>query len=231
MSLLSLINLSKYYTFAGQRQNILKDLQLCLSEPQVVSIMGPSGSGKSTLLKIIGLLEIPDQGCVEIAGISCNELSDKRRTAMRREKLGLIFQSFNLLPDFTVTENVNMPQLMCGVTEKKATYETKKLLIAFGIEHKANNLPNHLSGGEQQRVAIARSLVNNPVLLLADEPTGNLDSQNSANIIKILCKISEEKKIPVIIVTHDLSIAKQTDKIFLLQNGALKIKNNASRNN
>jgi lipoprotein-releasing system ATP-binding protein len=224
VSFLALSNLCKSYTAAEQTQQVLQNLQLQITKPELIAIMGPSGSGKSTLLKQIGLLDKPDAGEIHIDGVACSKMSDSQKTLFRREKLGFIFQSFNLLPDFTAVENVEMPKLMQGVAKKVARLQAKKLLAMFGIENKADGFPSQLSGGEQQRVAIARSLANSPKLLLADEPTGNLDAKNSANVAEILRNITSEKKIPIIIVTHDIKIAQQTDKIYLLEDGKLKLK-------
>ena len=225
MSLLALSKLCKSYKAAGSTQHVLRNLHLQLTQPEIISIMGPSGSGKSTLLKQIGLLSTPDAGEIEIDGVVCSNMSDQQKTLFRQEKLGFIFQSFNLLPDFTAVENIEIPQLMIGVVKKNARAQATRLLAMFGIEDKANRFPNELSGGEQQRVAIARSLVNNPKLLLADEPTGNLDAKNSENVAEILRNITAEQNIPIIIVTHDLKIAEQTEKIYLLEDGQLKLKN------
>ena len=223
MSLVSLKNITKSYSLDKNNYQILKDINLEIQQGELLSVVGPSGSGKSTLLKIIGLLDAPDSGSIKINKMDCSKISENKQTILRRDFIGFIFQSYNLLPDFTALENVVLPQNIMGIATKKAISKAKKLFNELKIDNKYHNYPNQLSGGEQQRVAIARSLINKPKLILADEPTGNLDTENTNNIAKILEKISKEHKITTIIVTHDMNIAKNADKIYCLDDGKLEI--------
>ena len=155
--------------------------------------------------------------------MDCSKISENKQTILRRDFIGFIFQSYNLLPDFTALENVVLPQNIMGLPTKKAIAKAKNLFDELNIGNKLNSYPNQLSGGEQQRVAIARSLINKPKLILADEPTGNLDTENTNNIAKILEKISKEHKITTVVVTHDMNIAKNANKIYCLNDGKLEI--------
>ena len=220
--LISLKNISKSYIFNKENYKVLKAINLDIKQGEAISIIGPSGSGKSTLLKLIGLLDIPNSGTITINGIDCEKISESKQTILRREFIGFIFQSYNLLPDFTALENVILPQSILGTESNKATAIAKELFKELKIEDKVNNYPNQLSGGEQQRVAIARSLINKPKLVLADEPTGNLDVTNTKNISKILRSVSNKYKITTIIVTHDMDVAKNSDKIYSLKDGNLE---------
>lgn len=221
--LISLKNVSKSFVFNNENYKVLKAVNLDIKQGESISIIGPSGSGKSTLLKLIGLLDIPSSGAITINGIDCEKISESKQTILRREFIGFIFQSYNLLPDFTALENVILPQSILGVGLSKATARAKELFKELKIDDKVSNYPNQLSGGEQQRVAIARSLINKPKLVLADEPTGNLDATNTKNISKILGSVSKKYKITTIIVTHDMDVAKNSDKIYSLKNGQLEL--------
>jgi len=190
VSLVSLKNITKSYSLDKNNYQILKDINLEIQQGELLSVVGPSGSGKSTLLKIIGLLDAPDSGSIKINKMDCSKISENKQTILRRDFIGFIFQSYNLLPDFTALENVVLPQNIMGIATKKAISKAKKLFNELKIDNKYHNYPNQLSGGEQQRVAIARSLINKPKLILADEPTGNLDAENTNNIAKILEKIA-----------------------------------------
>lgn len=223
MSLISLKDITKSYFFDKNNYQILKGVNLDIQQGELLSIVGPSGSGKSTLLKIIGLLDTPTSGLVEIKKLDSSKMSENKRTVLRRDFIGFIFQSYNLLPDFTALENVVLTQNIRGIPTKEAVFKTKKLFGELNIYNKCHNYPNQLSGGEQQRVAIARSIINKPKLILADEPTGNLDAENTNNIAKILEKISKIHKITTVIVTHDINISKNADKIYHLNDGKLEI--------
>lgn len=223
MSLVSLKNITKSYSFDKNNYQILKDINLEIQQGELLSIVGPSGSGKSTLLKIIGLLDTPSSGSIKINKMDCSKISENKQTILRRDFIGFIFQSYNLLPDFTALENVILPQNIMGIPTKEAISRAKELFKELKIDNKYYNYPNQLSGGEQQRIAIARSLINKPKLILADEPTGNLDTENTNNIAKILEKISKEHRITTIIVTHDMNIAKNADKTYCLNDGKLEI--------
>ncbi|MFK7760887.1 MAG: ABC transporter ATP-binding protein [Candidatus Midichloriaceae bacterium] len=223
MSLVSLKNITKSYSFGKNNYQILKDINLEIQQGELLSIVGPSGSGKSTLLKIIGLLDTPSSGSIKIKKMDCSKISENKQTILRSDFIGFIFQSYNLLPDFTALENVILPQNIMGIPTKEAISRANELFKELKIDNKYHNYPNQLSGGEQQRIAIARSLINKPKLILADEPTGNLDTENTNNIAKILEKISKEHRITTIIVTHDMNIAKNADKTYCLNNGKLEI--------
>ncbi|MBY0580921.1 MAG: ABC transporter ATP-binding protein [Rickettsiales bacterium] len=215
--------MTKSYLFDKEHYQVLKGINLEIQQGEFLSIVGPSGSGKSTLLKIMGLLDTPTSGSIKIDKMDCSQIGESKQTVLRRDFIGFIFQSYNLLPDFTALENVVLPQNIMGISTKKAIARAKKLFDELNIGNKLHSYPNQLSGGEQQRIAIARSLINKPKLILADEPTGNLDIENKNNIAKILEKISKEHKITTVVVTHDMNIAKNADKIYCLNDGKLEI--------
>ena len=223
MTLISLKDITKSYLFDKEHYQVLKGINLEIQQGEFLSIVGPSGSGKSTLLKIMGLLDTPTSGSIKIDKMDCSQIGESKQTVLRRDFIGFIFQSYNLLPDFTALENVVLPQNIMGIPTKKAIARAKKLFDELNIGNKLHSYPNQLSGGEQQRIAIARSLINKPKLILADEPTGNLDTENKNNIAKILEKISKEHKITTVVVTHDMNIAKNADKIYCLNDGKLEI--------
>lgn len=223
MTLISLKDITKSYLFDKEHYQVLKGINLEIKQGEFLSIVGPSGSGKSTLLKIMGLLDTPTSGSIKIDKMDCSQIGENKQTVLRRDFIGFIFQSYNLLPDFTALENVVLPQNIMGISTKKAIARAKKLFDELNIENKLHSYPNQLSGGEQQRIAIARSLINKPKLILADEPTGNLDTENKNNIAKILEKISKEHKITTVVVTHDMNIAKNADKIYCLNDGKLEM--------
>lgn len=213
--ILELKNICKEYIQGTGIIEVLKDFSLKLYEGEIVGIVGASGSGKSTLLHIAGLLDKPNKGSVMIDGINANN-SERDRTKLRREKLGFVYQYHHLLKDFNARENVAMPRLIDGRNEAEALEDADKILAKFDLDKKTFNQPGELSGGQQQRVAIARALINNPKILLADEPTGNLDSENSAKVIKILINAVRENNMGAIIVTHNEKIAKMLDRIVKL---------------
>ena len=223
MKLVSLQNVSKHYWVDKLKEQVLCNVDLDVSSGESIAIIGPSGSGKSTLLKIIGLLDNPSSGSVKIENVECSRMTENKRTILRREVVGFIFQSYNLLPDFTALENVLLPQHILGIKKKVAMEKAQMLFKKLKISNKYNNYPCQLSGGEQQRVAIARSLINKPKMILADEPTGNLDTENTNNVAEILQNISKEHKIATIIVTHDINISKRADKIYVLNKGKLEL--------
>jgi ABC-type lipoprotein export system ATPase subunit len=222
VSFTSLQNISKHYCFEKTKQQVLSGVDLKIEKGAAIAIVGPSGSGKSTLLKILGLLDAPSSGSITMDGIECGKMSESKQTIFRRELVGFIFQSYNLLPDFTALENVMFAQDILGSSKKMALEKAKDLFAKLNISHRYNNYPSQLSGGEQQRVAIARSLINNPKLILADEPTGNLDSENTKNVAAVLESISKEHNITTITVTHDINVAKKADKIYVLNEGKLE---------
>ncbi|MBN2015077.1 MAG: ABC transporter ATP-binding protein [Candidatus Altiarchaeota archaeon] len=200
----------------------LRGLDLTLSEGECASIIGPSGSGKSTLLNLMSCLDTPTEGEVYIEGIDINSLNGFEKARLRREKLGFIFQQFNLIRGMTSYENIELPMRFKGLPPKERKKRVTELLDLFGLEGKERNKPTELSGGEQQRVAIARALANNPKIILADEPTGNLDTKTGEKIMDLLLRLNQEEKKTLVIVTHDQRIAQQTCKVVEIQDGRIK---------
>lgn len=218
--MIELINIQKKYLLKNKFINALDDINIKFEKGKLYGIMGESGSGKSTLIQIIGLLIEPTSGILKIDGHDTSKLSEKKIANLRKEELSYIFQSFNLIPTMNVTENVILPLYTNkNLTKKEKVERVNNLLNSLGIENRNRHYPNQLSGGEQQRVAIARALVNNPNIILADEPTGNLDRENAKNILELLKKISKDKC--VIIVTHDDQVLKYADIIYNLEKGIL----------
>lgn len=219
MALLRLNDISKTYRQGKGEVLVLKDVNLEVKAGEVVSLLGPSGSGKSTLLQIIGLVDLPTSGSIYIDEKRCNQLTEDELTHIRRDKIGYIYQFHHLLPEFTALENVMMPLLIADKSRAHARKEAAEILTALGLGERLNNLPSELSGGEQQRVAVARALVSQPQLLLADEPTGNLDAVNGLNVMKLILNEAKVRKLTVILVTHNLELAHMTDRIVVLANG------------
>jgi lipoprotein-releasing system ATP-binding protein len=191
-------------------------------------LVGPSGAGKSTLLHIAGLLETPDGGRVLVNGVDCARLSDGERTRVRRREMGFIYQFHQLLPEFTALENVLMPQLIAGTARRRGEARARELLTMLGLGHRLEHRPAQLSGGEQQRTAIARALANAPKLLLADEPTGNLDPQTSAHVFHELIELIRHSGVAALIATHNLALAKRMHRVLVLDSGRLQEVNPAS---
>lgn len=215
-------NLGKTYGRGDQAVDALKDVSFTLERGQFVSIMGPSGSGKSTFLQICGGLDRPTRGSVEINGESIASYSDLRLSEFRRRKLGFIFQSFNLLPSLDATENVALPLLLDRKSMKDVTPKAKKLLELVGLSHRLHHKPNEMSGGEMQRVAIARALIADPLLILADEPTGNLDSKTGTFILELLAHLVSDQKQTVLLVTHDLKAASYGSRLISFRDGHIE---------
>ena len=220
-TVLKLKNISK--EFIEPRRNIvaLNKINLELSDGQCIGLLGPSGSGKSTLLQIAGLLDTPTNGEIIINGEKCNTLSQEKKNLIRKKYIGFIYQNFYLLDSFSALENIIIPQLINGSTYKSAKKRALNLLSNIGLSKRINNKPRELSGGEKQRVAILRAIANTPKIILADEPTGNLDKKNSENVIKIIKDLVSHYKISFIVATHNLSIVKKFDKIIKLSEGKL----------
>ena len=225
---LTLKNINKTFRQGNEILEILKDVNLEIRPKEVVALIGPSGSGKSTLLQIAGLLENPTEGEVYIDGENCTGNSDNVRTALRRDYLGFVYQYHNLLPDFDAAENVIIPQLISGVKYKEARDKAMWLLQRLGLNEREHHRPAELSGGEQQRVAIARALANTPKLLLADEPTGNLDPNTSDNVFLTLLEVVKETGLSALIATHNIDLANKMDRVVSLKDGKL-IDNKNSR--
>lgn len=222
MPILELENIKKLY-FEGKPNKFaaLKGVSLKVEKGEMVAVIGTSGSGKSTLMNIIGCLDKPTSGVYKLDGEEIEKLSKNDLVKIRRNKVGFIFQSFNLLPRVTALNNVEMPLFYKGVRPKDMQEKAKKVLERVGLGNKLNHLPNMLSGGEIQRVAIARALMNDPAILLADEPTGNLDSKNGEQVMEMLNELNKQGT-TILIVTHDMNIAKHAKRIINIQDGEIK---------
>jgi len=214
--------LAKSYNDGITRLEVLKGIALTVKNNEFIAIEGPSGAGKSTLLHILGGLDNPTSGEVLFEGFSIQNLSDSERATFRNKRIGFVFQFYHLLPELNVLENVILPGLLKSWREKKAVVEyARSLLDNLGLDKRLSHRPNQLSGGEQQRVAIARALINKPDILLCDEPTGNLDSENGAKILTRLKKLHREDKMTIVMVTHDKEIAANADRVIYLKDGML----------
>lgn len=219
--MLSILNISHAYKQGDKTLTILNGCSLNVNAGQIVALVGNSGAGKTTLLQLIGLLEQPQGGDIEIQGKSTRSLNDEARTCLRRHTYGFVYQFHHLLPEFSALENVVLPQLIAGVDKQTAKNTAVELLDNLGLGHRLEHRPKQLSGGEQQRVAIARALANKPKILLADEPTGNLDPTTAAEVFSLLVKLVKDQKIAAIIATHNHTLANSMDRFVELKNGKL----------
>ena len=217
MNILEIKNLSKVYGKGETEVKALDNVSFDVEQGEFVAIVGPSGSGKSTLLHILGGVDSPTSGCVNIAGTDISKLNETKLAIFRRRQIGLIYQFYNLIPILNVEENMTLPLLLDGKKPDKKLL--KDLLEKLGLTERLKHLPNQLSGGQQQRVSIGRALMNNPALLLAYEPTGNLDSENSKEIVSLLRKFNKENNQTVIIITHDERIALSADRVITIEDG------------
>ena len=190
---------------------------------EFVALVGPSGSGKSTLLNLVGALDRPNRGEIFVDGLSLREAAEARRVQHRRERIGFIFQSFNLLPTLSAVENVETPMMLANVSRRDRRARALSLLESVGLAQRSAHRPNQMSGGEKQRVAIARALANQPPLLLADEPTGNLDTKTGGTILDMLCQLLRSRQLTMIMVTHDPRVASRADRIIHLQDGRIRL--------
>lgn len=216
------VGVAKVFVQDGVEVSALRTVTIRIPRGQMVAIMGPSGSGKSTLLHMIGGIEPPTSGEIWFHGRSLPSLSDAELTLIRRRQIGFIFQSFNLLPTLNAVDNVTLPLILDGVPERDALPRALDCLQRVDMSHRLQHLPSHLSGGEQQRVAIARALVIHPTLVLADEPTGNLDSARGRDITRLLREIAHESQQTVVVVTHDVRVAAQADRLIVLLDGEVR---------
>ena len=219
--MLELTNVVRVYEQADNRLEVLRGASLTLNSGELVALVGPSGAGKSTLLHVAGLLEPPTAGTVRIAGTDASALDDAGRTALRRREIGFVYQFHHLLPEFSALENVVLPQMIAGLNRREAMERAHRLLAMVGLEPRADHRPARLSGGEQQRVAIARALANAPGLLVADEPTGNLDPHTAEGVFALLTRLVRGAGVAALIATHNLDIARRMDRILELRDGVL----------
>lgn len=222
MSKIVLNNVSKHYIWGEERIEVLKGITLSLPERTFTCIVGESGSGKTTLMNLMGGLDTPDTGTIELDGQEISSFEDREISRLRNEKMGFIFQSYNLLQDFTVLENVMLPYYIYSGNQKEALSRAKETLFYLGLDHRMSYYPSRLSGGEQQRVAIARALMNRPEILFADEPTGSLDKENRERVISMLLSLKKEYLFTLVMVTHDPQIARMADKRVFLNYGIIE---------
>ncbi|WP_245415224.1 ABC transporter ATP-binding protein [Hoeflea marina] len=214
-----MIDVERHFVQGERQLSILNGANFTLRAGETVALVAPSGTGKSTLLQLAGLLEQPDAGEVIIAGESCGGLSDDRRTAIRRTEIGFVYQFHHLLPEFTALENIMMPQLISGLSKADAAERASQLLDYMRIGHRADHRPSELSGGEQQRVAIARAVANAPIVLLADEPTGNLDPETAGYVFEALDALVRQSGLSAVIATHNHELASLLDRRVTLADG------------
>ena len=224
-ALLSCQNVSKFYQEGTQQTEVLKQVSFSMQPSELVAIVGSSGSGKSTLLHTLGGLDQPSSGEVFIKGQSLQQMSPNALAKLRNQYLGFVYQFHHLMADFTALENVMMPMLIGQQNKTEAQDRAEQILSAVGLQHRISHRPSAISGGERQRVAIARALVNNPALVLADEPTGNLDHKTTESIFELIQQLNQEKQIAFLLVTHDLNLAEKLNRRLIMQDGVLREEN------
>jgi len=220
MALVELRNVSKIYHLGGEEIRALDDVSLDISSGEFISIIGPSGSGKSTLMHILGCLDSPTKGTIQLDGVMIHDASTRQLATMRNRKIGFVFQFFNLLPKLNVLQNVELPMIYSGVSGRERRERAMEALEAVDLANRAKHRPSQLSGGQQQRAAIARALVNNPRIVFADEPTGNLDSHTGEAILSLFRKLSNEGR-TIVLVTHDPEIAAVTPRRIEIRDGKI----------
>ena len=220
-TLLDAVDIHKTYRIGSIEIKALRGVNLVLDHEEFISIVGPSGSGKTTLLNIIGTLDKPTKGIILIDGKDITKMSDKELTKLRRNKIGFIFQFHNLIPILSALENVELPMIIAGIPREERIKRAKYLLKLVGLGDRLNHRPNELSGGEQQRVAIARALANKPELVLADEPTGELDTENSLLVVNVLKNAVKDVGGSCILVTHNPLVAKKADRVLTIRDGKI----------
>lgn len=216
---MSVRDIKKTFIEGGQPLHVLRGGGFDLHRGEIVALVGQSGSGKSTLLQCVGLLDKPSGGSILIDGCAVQKMDEDMRTKIRRKKIGFVYQKHNLLSDFTALENVVLPMMADGVPEDIAQARAMKLLRAANVAHRATHLPGEMSGGEQQRTAVARALANNPQILLADEPTGSLDPQHAGAVFDLLLDLVRKNKMSMLFVTHDMNLAARADRKITINNG------------
>jgi putative ABC transport system ATP-binding protein len=212
----------KYYAMDGVQVHALRGINLVVTQGDFLAIMGPSGSGKSTLMNILGCLDIPDEGSYRLNGKDVTHMDSDALAMLRNREIGFVFQSFNLLPRTTAIENVETPLIYAGVSMKERRERARDMLHRMGLGDRLYHLPNQLSGGQQQRVAIARALITSPSLLLADEPTGNMDTSTSHEIMDILSRLNQEEGLTILLITHEAEIAARATRSLTLRDGRLE---------
>ena len=218
-SILEISNLEKSYTSGSKKLTVLEDINFSITERQTFAIVGPSGSGKTTLLGLCAGLDKPDSGSVVLNGTELSSLSEDERAVLRNKYVGFVFQDFQLLPTLTALENVAVPLELQG--SKNAYIKAKELLIKVGLGDRGDHYPSQLSGGEQQRIALARAFANDPKILFADEPTGNLDAETGEKVVKLLFELNKELGTTLVLVTHDMELAKKTQNILTIRGGKI----------
>ena len=219
--LLRLENVTRLYKEGEGQLEVFSGLNMTLKPGEIVALVGPSGAGKSSLLHMAGLLEAPTSGEIYVEGVAASKLPDGERTRIRRDTIGFVYQAHHLLPEFDALENVILPQMIGGKSKAEAAVEAERILTALGLGKRLTHRPSQLSGGEQQRVAIARALANRPKILLADEPTGNLDPRTSGGVFDSLIAITREQGLAALIATHNFELAARMDRALLLHRGKL----------
>ena len=224
-ALLSCQNITKFYQEGTQQTEVLKQVSFSMQPSELVAIVGSSGSGKSTLLHTLGGLDQPSSGEVFIKGQSLQQMTPNALAKLRNQYLGFVYQFHHLMADFTALENVMMPMLIGQQNKTEAQDRAEQILSAVGLQHRISHRPSALSGGERQRVAIARALVNNPAVVLADEPTGNLDHKTTESIFELIQQLNQEKQIAFLLVTHDLNLAEKLNRRLIMQDGVLREEN------
>lgn len=217
-----LVGLTRSFEQGGERIDVLRGVDLEVAPGEIVALLGPSGSGKSTLLQAVGLLEGGFGGEIDIAGVDASSLSADERTVLRRDRIGFVYQFHHLLPDFTALENVVLPQLVAGTERGAAVDRARELLTALGLAERLDHRPSQLSGGEQQRVAVARALANRPALVLADEPTGNLDERTSDRVLEQFLELVRGTGSAALVATHNERLAARMDRVVRLHDGVLE---------
>jgi putative ABC transport system ATP-binding protein len=222
MSVIKAVGVTKKFDTGAASVDAVRGIDISIEAGEMVAIVGPSGSGKSTLLTLLGAIDTPTTGQVFLDGVDVATLDDYERTLFRRRRIGFVFQAFNLIPTLTALENVALPLELDDVTESRAVERSRKMLELVSLSHRADHLPNMMSGGEQQRVAVARALVTKPALVLADEPTGNLDSVNSQAVMQLLRDLVDTHGQTVVIVTHDMLVAADADRIIHVRDGMIQ---------